>query len=85
MRKKLHLSLNTIFLTICLLLLVASFIFPNQGYVQTEIIAAATLIYVGYALLHHHLDKTLTIETTLEYILIASLVLVILGGSSIFK
>ena len=37
-------------------------------------------IYIGFSLLHHKEDKTLTLEVTLEYILIATLTLVLLLG-----
>ena len=52
--------------------------FRNQQLVVFSIAVMAAIFYVTVALLHHHRDKTLTVEVTLEYVLTAVLAIVIL-------
>lgn len=48
--------------------------------IQFQIFTLAALVYVIIALVHHHRDKSLTLEITIEYVLIAALALVIFQG-----
>lgn len=45
-----------------------------------KIIVGTTVIYLIYSMIYHWRDKSLTFETTLEYILMAGLVLIIVSG-----
>ncbi|KKR80446.1 MAG: hypothetical protein UU73_C0001G0216 [Candidatus Daviesbacteria bacterium GW2011_GWA1_41_61] len=48
--------------------------------IQFQIFTLAAIIYVIVALVHHHKDKSLTLEIIIEYVLIAALALIILQG-----
>lgn len=78
--KKINLDLLHIFLPIGILLLVVVFLFNSNSNVLIQVVVTMTLIYLGFSIMHHNVDKTLTLEVALEYILIACLVLVILAG-----
>jgi len=60
-----------------------SFIFRQNSNFQLIIILGALLFYIVFSLIHHYLDKTLTLETIIEYILIAALVVIIVAGGFI--
>ena len=75
---KLH--LQTTFVMLSLLLIVLSFAFHSQRNLQFELLILLVIVYVSFSMLHHYLDKSLTLETMLEYILIASLAVVLLLG-----
>ncbi len=47
---------------------------------QIMILACGVFLYLLMSLLHHHFDRSLTKETTLEYIAVAGLVLILLTG-----
>lgn len=81
MKKILRFNLLHLYLPVSLLLLVVSIFLGNMYRVQLEIAAIALITYVSFSLIHHFLDKSLTFETTIEYILIAALVLIILASS----
>ncbi len=78
MKRTIKLNLTHLFLPIATLFIVLMFMFRDSTRVQMEIVAIGALIYVGIAFIHHHLDKTLTFEVIVEYILIAALTLIIL-------
>ncbi|MBI2086508.1 hypothetical protein HYT74_04150 [Candidatus Daviesbacteria bacterium] len=44
------------------------------------ILTAGAIIYLIWALIFHHRDKSLTLAIFLEYVLIAALVLILLMG-----
>ena len=48
--------------------------------VQFQILVMLSVLYLGWALLHHNLDKSLTLEIIIEYVLTALLAMVILYG-----
>lgn len=54
--------------------------FPNLQFV---ILTILSIIYLSFALIHHFLDKSLTLEIMLEYVLIVLLAMVILYGTLI--
>lgn len=59
--------------------------FRGDALMQVEIVVAGAVAYIAVALLHHHLDKSLTVEIIIEYILIAALVLVLLNTQLLSK
>ncbi len=56
------------------------FVFRGQGLIEFEILTGAVILYIGWALIHHHFDKSLTVEVIIEYILIAALILIMSEG-----
>ena len=52
----------------------------NSSGLGAIILMTATVIYLAWALIFHHLDKSLTLETFLEYVLTALLAVVLLIG-----
>lgn len=68
------------FLFLSLLLVFLSFLFKGQSLLQTELVIGAVIAYIGFCLVHHYLDKSLTKEIVLEYILVATLITVIMVG-----
>ncbi len=75
--------LNHLFLLVCIVLLLFSFVLRNQSAIQFQIIMLTVVLYVGFAFLQHLLDKSLTIDISLEYLLIGALIMVILAGALI--
>lgn len=80
MTKKLKLNVFYLLVLFCVGFVVLSFIFQKQAHLQLEIATAAVFIYVSFSLTHHYFDKSLTFETSIEYILIALLAVVVLMG-----
>jgi hypothetical protein len=72
--------LDQLFLPVAIVLIGMIFIFRHQNQIQFELVVLATILYLGTALLHHHFDKSLTIEVILEYILIALFAIIVIGG-----
>ena len=64
----------------CLALILGSFFLPRTNNIQLQITVLAVLLYVTFSLIHHYMDKTLTFETTIEYILLATLALILSVG-----
>lgn len=60
--------------------LVAVLKFNNLPIIQFQILVSLVLFYLIWALFHHSLDKSLTLEVGLEYILTASLALIFFYG-----
>lgn len=80
MKKFLQLQINHLFLPISILLTLLAIFLHGQKVLQFEIVMIAVAFYVGIGLLHHHYDKSLTLETALEYILIGGLAIIVLQG-----
>lgn len=59
---------------------ILSFISPQLKIVQAGLAFSFIYLYIGFSLLHHRADKSLTLEVTIEYILIATLTVVLLLG-----
>lgn len=78
--KLLKIDLAHAFLPLSLFFLVLMFIFRNQSFIQFELVIACAICYLAVAFVHHHFDKSLTLEIAIEYILIAALALIILQG-----
>jgi hydrogenase/urease accessory protein HupE len=77
--KKIHI-LNHVFVPLSIVGVFVSFIFRSSPMVQYGILMSLVLLYVSLALAHHSKNRNLTLTTTLEYILIATLAIVILTG-----
>ncbi len=77
---KLKVELPQLYFLISLSLLLLLYVLRSSQLLQLTIVVIATFLYMLFSLIHHHMDHSLTTMTVLEYILIASLVLVILSG-----
>lgn len=64
-----------------LMLILLSLWFRYYPVVQLELIILGSSCYIGSALLHHYFDKSLTLGIILEYILLASLVIIVVTGA----
>ncbi len=80
-KKKRFSPIKYIFLPFCLLLIIISFFYPYHPKLQYNITIWAVGIYILVGLLDHYLDKSLTFETWLEYILIGSLAAIVVTGA----
>lgn len=69
-----------LFLPISAIFISLSLFFRHRSIVQFELLVFIMLIYVVFTLVHHHLDKNLTLEVILDYILIAALGAIIAIG-----
>ncbi len=69
---------------IAIVLIVLSFIIPSQTAIQIQLSITFVLLYLTFSIIHHFLDKSLTLEVILDYILIAALVLIILSGTALY-
>lgn len=78
-----RMSLSYLYMPLVLVFLISLYFFRASAIYQVEVIIGAAITYVTIALLHHHLDKSLTLEIIIEYILIAILVVIILQGQLI--
>lgn len=56
------------------------FLFRFSPTLQFQILVGAATLYLSSATLHHLKDKSLTLEITIEYVLITALALIILQG-----
>lgn len=72
--------INLLFLPLCASFIVLSFLHPQNNIYQLKLAASAIIGYFALSYLHHYMDKSLTLRTYFEYILVGSLAfLVILG------
>ncbi len=76
-------TLSHFYLPLAIIFLGLLYLFRSNSLYQVELIIASSIAYITIALLHHHLDKSLTLEIIIEYILIAILVVIILQGQLI--
>lgn len=58
----------------------SSAFFPKESAIQLGIIVSFASLYLGISLMSHYKDKSLTPQIALEYILIATLVIVMVAG-----
>lgn len=78
--KTLKIGLHQLFVPIALICILLIYILRGNTLLQFEVVVIAGLAYLSIALVHHHFNKSLTLELIIEYILIAILALVILQG-----
>ncbi len=69
-----------IFAIITLVALVGLLQFRSLPLAQFQTLVALAFFYLGWAIIHHYLDRTLNLEVAIEYVLIALLAIVILYG-----
>ncbi len=60
---------------------ILSFVSPQLKQAEAGLAITFIYLYIGFSLLHHKADKSLTLEVMLEYFLIATLTLVLLLGT----
>ena len=74
-------KLNNIFLILMTVSAVLTLInFKNSTHLPAFIVMIASFFYLGWALIYHKLDKSLTLSIFLEYVLTVVLVLILLTG-----
>lgn len=78
--KEIDRNLAYLLVPLGLAFVILSFVSPQLKQVEAGLALTFIYLYVGFSLLHHKADKSLTLEVTLEYILIATLALVLLMG-----
>jgi len=78
--KKIHRHSVVLFLMITALAIGGVFIFDSSR-LQFQILTVLAITYLSWALLHHSLDKSLTLEIMIEYVLTALLTIIILYGT----
>lgn len=79
--KSLRLNILHLLLPVSLILIGASFILPHYFIIQLQLAMVAIILYVALSFIHHYLDKTLTLEISLEYLLLATLALIMIAGA----
>lgn len=79
---KVSLGREQIIFVVLISLAILSFLFHNQSLIQMQILGLSIFGYIIFALTHHYLDKSLTFQTTIEYILIALLLLVMIASTT---
>jgi low affinity Fe/Cu permease len=70
-----------VFLVFCLAILGLIFGYRANSSLILNVSVMAIFLYMIFAFVHHHFDKTFNLEIVLEYILMAALVLIILVGT----
>lgn len=84
MLKKIRYNLlSNIFLGLSLVLIISSFFLKDGSHYQYQIVFLAIAIYLSTSVAHHYFDKSLTFETSLEYILIGALAFLVVFGIAI--
>lgn len=78
MLKKLPISV--FLLPLAFVFIMLSFYFPKVVAVQLGVIVSFASLYIGFSLMSHYKDKSLTPQIALEYILIATLIVVMVAG-----
>lgn len=74
-RKGLHNFLLFLLTVLAVLVLIA-----YKGLDSFPVVAIACFVYLGWAVAYHKIDKSLTLAVILEYVLTATLVLILLSG-----
>lgn len=76
-----RLNILHLLLPVSLILIGASFILPHYFVIQLQVAMVAVILYVALGFIHHYVDKTLTLEVSLEYVLLATLALIMVTGA----
>lgn len=74
-------DISHIFVPAAVLFIALIFLARGDGAVQFQIGLAAVFLYLAISFLHHYLTKSLTLEVGIEYILIASLAIILLRSA----
>jgi hypothetical protein len=82
MKKKLITQhvVNLLFLTMSAIFVTLSFLHPSNNEYQLKLAAISLILYFSLTYLHHFMDKSLTLRTYFEYILVGSLAFLIILG-----
>ncbi len=70
-----------VFLVFCLAVMGLIFGYQADSGLILNVSVMTIFLYMIFAFAHHHFDKTFNLEIILEYILLASLVLIIIAGT----
>lgn len=73
-------SINLIFLPLCAIFVALSFLHSQDNVFQLKLAASTIILYFTLSYLHHYMDKSLTLRTYFEYILVGSLAFLIILG-----
>lgn len=72
--------INHLYLPVSLVIIGLSFLLRGDPQIQLNLLIMAVFLYLSFSFIHHFLDKSLTLEVIIEYILIAWLSIVLLIG-----
>jgi hypothetical protein len=74
------LPISIFLLPLAFAFILLAFYFPKTVAIQLGIILSFASLYLGFSLFSHYKEKSLTMEVMLEYILLATLVIVMISG-----
>jgi hypothetical protein len=72
--------INLLFLPLCASFVVLSFLHPHDNSYQLKLAASTVIVYFALSYLHHFMDKSLTLRTYFEYILVGTLAFLLILG-----
>ena len=72
--------INLLFLPLCAIFVVLSFLHPYESQVQLWLGVTTLLAYFGLSWLRHSMDKSLTLRVIFEYILVGTLAFIVILG-----
>lgn len=78
---KIRLDILHLLLPVSLVLIILSFVSPHYSVVQLQLAMVAVILYVVLSFTYHYFDKTLSLEASLEYVLLATLALIMMAGA----
>lgn len=81
--RKIRLNILHLLLPVSLVLIILSFVLPHYSLIQLQLAMLAVILYVALSFIHHYFDKTLSLEVSLEYVLLATLALIMMAGAFI--
>lgn len=84
--KKLHLTASMLALIIVALLSAVTLLkFSYVPFIQVFVLIGFGIFYILWSIFHHRMDKSLTLEVFLEYLLTAGLVFILLAGTLVYQ
>ncbi len=72
--------INLIFLPLSACFVMLSFLHPYNNEYQLKLAASTVILYFALSYLHHFMDKSLTLRTYFEYILVGTLAFLLILG-----
>lgn len=81
--KSFDINLLHILIPLSLLGILLSLQFRHYNLLLLEIVILFGLFYLLSSMIHHHIDKSLTLEIIIEYILTALLMIILVSGAII--
>jgi len=76
MKKKFRLQLPQVLFILAIGTVLINLVFAYSPLIHIETVIGFVVLYISFSLLHHYLEKSLTVTLMLEYILIAAFVMV---------